>query len=244
MLVQRSQPPPVLEPPSPLLLDKDVWLTQSAARRKVARPAHNQPPVQAHDIATPSIQSPARPSTPTPTPNTTFKVRPATISDAPLIVQLGASVFSATFGFSMPTSDLNAYLQESYNIEAIEDDIKSPTKHVFVACPPSNPSQILGFAQLTEGTTEPCLEEIEGLVELQRLYVNRDAQGTGVGKALVAKVDSLARERGYRNIWLGVWEGNFVAQKCYESLGWERVGDHEFRMGRCIQTDWIMCKRL
>ena len=81
-------------------------------------------------------------------------------------------------------------------------------------------------------------------MELQRLYVSRESHGRGVGKALSNKVEELARDLGYRKIWLGVWEGNFVAQKVYESMGYERVGEHEFTMGRCIQMDWIMLKPL
>ena len=81
-------------------------------------------------------------------------------------------------------------------------------------------------------------------MELQRLYVSRDAQGLGVGKTLMSSIETKAREMGYQYMWLGVWEGNFIAQRVYESMGFERVGEHEFRMGRCIQTDWIMVKEL
>lgn len=173
---------------------------------------------------------------------TTFTIRKATVSDAADIAHLGISVFSATFGFSMPSADLHAYLDEVYAVPAIEADISDAAKHVFVATAPSG--HVLGFVQLTEGTSEPCLSELDSLVELQRLYVNRESHGMGLGKALAQSVEALARSLGYRSIWLGVWEGNFVAQKVYESMGYERVGDHEFRMGRCIQTDWIMCKLL
>ena len=43
-------------------------------------------------------------------------------------------------------------------------------------------------------------------------------------------------------MWLGIWEGNFVAQKVYEKMGFGKVGEHEFQMGKCIQIDWIMWK--
>lgn len=170
----------------------------------------------------------------------------------------------------MPTSDLNTYLEESYSIEAISNDISDLEKHFLVATTalPSTDHQtqpdgqrqtpaitgpdregdekLIGFVQLTEGTTDPCLTAFPqtSLVELQRLYVSRDAQGLGVGKRLTKEIESKARDMGYRHMWLGVWEGNFIAQRVYESMGFERVGEHEFRMGRCIQTDWIMVKEL
>ncbi|KAL2424249.1 hypothetical protein ABEF95_007309 [Exophiala dermatitidis] len=183
----------------------------------------------------------------TTSPSAAFSLRPATIQDAPAIADLGSTVFTTTFGFSIPAPDLNAYLDEAYSITAIERDIQNPSTHVIVAVESSSVSnqQIIGFAQLTEGTSEPCIEDLDSIVELQRLYVHQDFHGLGVGKALTAAIeDKAARVLDYRAIWLGVWEGNFKAQRVYEAMGYSRVGEHEFKMGRCIQTDWIMVKDL
>ncbi|KIW13551.1 hypothetical protein PV08_08739 [Exophiala spinifera] len=183
-----------------------------------------------------------------------FKIRQATLADAPAIAKLGATVFSTTFGFSIPTADLNAYLHEAYSVGAIEDDIRSSQTHIIVACAEdeddnvnnndNDSGRVIGFAQLTEGTTEPCIEDLENIVELQRLYVDADHHGLGVGRALEREMEHMARLMAYRIVWLGVWEGNFKAQKVYETLGFTRVGEHEFKMGKCIQTDWIMIKDL
>lgn len=82
-------------------------------------------------------------------------------------------------------------------------------------------------------------------MELQRLYVLPKHHGKGVGRALCRAAEEVARSKlGYGYVWLGVWEGNFVAQSVYEKEGYARVGDHEFRMGRCVQIDWIMGKEL
>jgi len=178
-------------------------------------------------------------------------------------------VFSTTFGFSIPPKDLKTFLSEAYTVEAIEEDIRCSRKHIFVACSNSNnltlydssdfsnassegedndtensEEEIIGFAQLTEGTTEPCLTHLSGAVELQRLYVSTSHHSRGVGKCLAREVESLAQRLGYTALWLGVWEGNFKAQRVYEGLGFEKVGDHEFKLGKCIQMDWIMSKDL
>lgn len=173
----------------------------------------------------------------------TFTIRPARIQDAPAIAHLGATVFSTTFGFSIPPQDLNDYLSEAYTTSAIEKDIRHPQKKLIVACADSD-DRVIGFAQLAEGTTDPCIEDLENLVELQRLYVDADFHGSGVGKALTREIETIAKVQRYRIMWLGVWEGNFKAQRVYEAMGFSRVGEHEFQMGRCIQTDWIMIKDL
>jgi len=168
-------------------------------------------------------------------------IRDAIPQDAASVAKLGASTFAASFGFSIPPADLHTYLTEAYSTAAIEEDIRDPSKHVLVAC---FEDQIIGFAQLTEGTTEPCIKDPDQTVELQRLYVRREFHGTGVGKSLTRNVETVAKELGYRAMWLGVWEGNFKAQRVYEAMGFTRIGDHEFKMGQCIQTDWIMVKDL
>ncbi|KIX98674.1 uncharacterized protein Z520_05975 [Fonsecaea multimorphosa CBS 102226] len=189
----------------------------------------------------------------------TITIRPATLADAPAIARLGSTVFSTAFGFSIPTNDLNAYLTEAYSVETIEEYIRCATKHILVAC--SNNSsisnaptvdgdadcgqeEIIGFAQLSEGTSEPCISDIKSVVELQRLYVSTRFHGNGVGKLLASQIECIARRLGYKRLWLGVWEGNFRAQKIYEGWGFVKVGDREFKMGKCIQIGWIMLKDL
>jgi ribosomal protein S18 acetylase RimI-like enzyme len=208
--------------------------------------------------------------------DSSFTIRRATVEDASAIAKLGGTVFATTFGFSIPPNDLQAFLDDAYTTEAIEEDIRSPRIHIFVACSKPNndrPSlslsssqssevfsaasnssdgddasttegEIVGFAQLTEGTTEPCLSHITGAVELQRLYVSTQHHGQGIGQRLAREIESLARTLAYKALWLGVWEGNFKAQRVYEALGYSKIGDHEFKMGKCIQMDWIMCKDL
>jgi hypothetical protein len=41
-----------------------------------------------------------------------------------------------------------------------------------------------------------------------------------------------------------VREGSFAIHTLCERAGFARVGEHEFTMGRCVQVDWIMLKRL
>lgn len=171
-----------------------------------------------------------------------FTIRPAQDKDAGAIALLGSSVFSATFGYSMPLADLEHYLKEAYSLSQIHNDISSPDTEVLVAC--DNSDQVIGYAQLRKGSSEPCVADAEKPIELLRLYINPKNHGQGIAKVLVRDLESMAREQGYKTMWLGVWEENFKAQKVYERLGYVRVGEHDFVMGECVQTDWIMSKAL
>ena len=202
-------------------------------------------------------QNPARPIT----------LRRATPTDAPSICQIGAHTFTTTFGHSLAPSDLQAYLDSSYSLEATTQDILDPNKDMLVATTPAAPSlsqssnsssssspdgetsgqdTTLGFALLTRGSTEPCLSSYAPatLIELQRLYVHPAHQGRGAGNLLARELESMARRQGYKYMWLGVWEENVKAQRVYERMGYTRVGEHAFAMGEEVQTDWVLVKEL
>jgi ribosomal protein S18 acetylase RimI-like enzyme len=171
-----------------------------------------------------------------------FSIRPAETHYIEEIADLGSKTYSLTFGHSVPASDLQAYLESSYSVASIAQDLGNALIDIIVACDDSN-GKVVGFAQLTQGTTEPCLEGLEGLVELQRLYVGKTHHGRGIGKALVNEAERISREKGFRTMWLGVWEENFKAQAFYKSFGFVHVGEHDFVSGTCVQTDWIMTKK-
>ncbi|KAI4738778.1 hypothetical protein E4T50_10761 [Aureobasidium sp. EXF-12298] len=169
-------------------------------------------------------------------------LRKATLEDTTAIANLGSYVYTLTFGHSVPPEDLSAYLEEAYSREATAKEITNPDKDLIVAT--DNQDQIIGFALLTRGTTESCLDGLHKTIELQRLYVHPKAHGGGVGKLLANCTEGMAREQGFEHLWLGVWEENVKAMAVYEKLGFRRVGCHDFRTGQVVQTDNIMVKRL
>jgi ribosomal protein S18 acetylase RimI-like enzyme len=182
------------------------------------------------------------PGTASPSLKPQIPLRPAQPKDVQAIATLGSTVFASTFGHSLPASDLDAYLKDAYSPSSIASGLANPQMDIVVAC--NDVDHVIGFAQLTRGTLEECVSQKEKLIELQRLYVGEEYHGRGVGKALIERVEEMAREQGFRTLWLGVWEENLKAQKVYGRMGFEKVGEHDFKMGECVQTDWILSKDL
>ncbi|KAI1618529.1 acyl-CoA N-acyltransferase [Exophiala viscosa] len=172
-------------------------------------------------------------------PITTRKAR---LDDATHVTHLGAHVFTVTYGHSLAAEELQAYLDEAYSVEAFTKDIVDPNKDLILAV--NSEGIIVGFALLTRGSSEPCIAHLERYVELQRLYVSTAYQGYGVGKILAKQLEAMAREQGFKYMWLGVWEENHKAQKVYEKLCYELVGDRDFVVGGVVQTGLIMLKEL
>lgn len=171
-------------------------------------------------------------------------IRPAQEADIPAVANFLARTFASTFGHTVTPPDLEAHLAKHLSFSAIKKQFENPLSEFFIACESEDGSEVMGCAQLTQGTTEPCIVGVEGTIALQRLYVDDQYHGSGVGGALIRHVEELAKERGFLNMWLGVWEYNLKAQRAYERFGFKRVGSHDFVFGQCVQTDWILIKRL
>lgn len=180
---------------------------------------------------------------PTPLPPQS-QVREATLSDVPSISALGKQVFSTTFGHSVTPEQLQKYLEEAYSHVAVAADIQDPNKDLFVSLDTADANTITGFALLTRGSQEPCVEHLNPRIELQRLYIGLEHHGKGYGKVLSQMCDDVARKEGFKFMWLGVWEENVKAQAVYTRLGYQRVGEHVFDVGGDLQTDHIMFKPL
>jgi ribosomal protein S18 acetylase RimI-like enzyme len=164
-------------------------------------------------------------------------LRHATLDDAVLLSELGSRTFRETFveDFRMPysASDIAAFLPAAYGVEAIRKYLVDPAFHHAIA---EYDGRAVGYALVgPNGLPHADARPQDG--ELKRIYVVRDAQGLGAGRALLgAALDWL----GARRIWLGVWSGNLRAQQVYEKRGFAKVGEYEFRVGETLDREYIL----
>lgn len=170
-----------------------------------------------------------------------FTIDLASASDAVEIAALGGRVFFESFAYSMPAQDMDDYLKTSYSTESIQKEIKDTKTYRFYVARDRTSKELLGFVQLNRFSDEPCLKiKPPNTIELQRIYTDSRAHGQGVGSKLMTTAIDYAVEQGYKAMWLGVWEENPKAQRFYQRHHFEKVGTHDFKMGSCIQTDWIV----
>ena len=76
-------------------------------------------------------------------------------------------------------------------------------------------------------------------VEVKRMYVRSSHRGRGFGRAMLAALEEIARERGYRVIRLETGDGQPEAIALYESAGYQPIpcyGDYaEDPHSRCFE---------
>lgn len=170
----------------------------------------------------------------------TRTLRPATLEDGPTLAELGAQTFRETFETICSSEDLAGFLAQAYGDAIQRTELSDPSRPALVLEIDGVPA---GFVQLRLGHREPCIAGTRP-VELQRIYVLRQAQGGGHGAALMAAALERARAWGADVVWLGVWEHNDRALTFYARHGFRVAGDHIFKIGQQVDRDLILVKDL
>ena len=163
-------------------------------------------------------------------------IRRATLEDADTLSRLGARTFTETFGHLYPVEDLAAFLVHAYGIERTRADLADPAKASWLV---ELDGEAIGYASAgPAGLPHDDLKPSDG--ELYRLYLFKAHQGGGLGRRLLDTVLAWLERDGPRTLWIGVWSLNHGAQRLYGRLGFEKVGDYIFPVGRTMDEEFIL----
>jgi diamine N-acetyltransferase len=168
-------------------------------------------------------------------------IRRATVDDAVALAEFGARTFFETFEKDNTVEDMRLHLASAWGPDRQRAEILNGQIDTLLACDARG--RLAGFAQLHPGHAPACIATVQP-VELLRFYVDKPWQGQGVARQLMEAVESQARARGARELWLGVWERNERAQAFYRKCGFRKVGTQIFVVGTDPQTDHVMLREL
>jgi diamine N-acetyltransferase len=167
-------------------------------------------------------------------------IRRATPDDAAALAEFGARTFYETFAKDNTPEDMRLHLESAWRPELQRAEILDASVDTLLACAGD---VLAGFAQLRAGHAPACAATVRP-VEVLRFYVDKPWQGQGLAGQLMHAVESQARARGARELWLGVWERNARAQAFYRKHGFRQVGTQVFVVGTDPQTDHVMLREL
>jgi ribosomal protein S18 acetylase RimI-like enzyme len=165
-----------------------------------------------------------------------IQIRLVSVKEVAELKALARTAFAQTFTDHNQPENVEKYLDESFTIEKLTEELNNKNSQFFFALVDNIP---VGFLKVNIGDAQTELKEADGM-ELQRIYVLQDYHGKSVGQALFEKAKSLAIEGGYPYLWLGVWEENHRALNFYRKNGFVPFDKHIFKMGDEEQTDWMM----
>lgn len=165
-----------------------------------------------------------------------ISVRAAGPADAPDIAELGAKTFLSTYAADNTPENIDAYIAESFSADTILSELEDPHSAFFLVV--RNGTNV-GFAKVHKSRAPECVGGAKP-IELERIYVDANNQGYGIGSLLMQAVLDYARGEGCGAVWLGVWEQNTAARGFYERQGFSLVGSKYFTVGSDRQNDVVM----
>jgi putative acetyltransferase len=80
----------------------------------------------------------------------------------------------------------------------------------------------------------------EGTCELVKLYLHKDARGTGLGKELLNTAMQWAKENGYTQVYLESMPELSKAVTIYENVGFQRINQPLGNSGHCGCDIWMV----
>ncbi len=167
-------------------------------------------------------------------------IRRATAADAATLAVVAAAGFRETFGADNDPADMREYMAGAFGETIQRAELGDARNTVFLA---ERGHEVVGYAMLVEGAAPPCVA-CASAIEISRLYARQRHIGTGVGAILMQRCLDEAVTRGRESIWLGVWEHNARAIDFYVRWGFVDAGSQPFVLGRDVQTDRVMARRI
>jgi ribosomal protein S18 acetylase RimI-like enzyme len=162
-------------------------------------------------------------------------IREITVQDAEVFAELAKQTFYDTFTGTCTEKDMEAYLEEYYNLPKVEAELSTPDAYNYFAEVNNVP---VGYIRFMEDYSDYPFEEKRKALELKRLYILKGFQGKGIAQELMNVYFHHANEYRYELAWLSVWEHNYKAQHFYKKYGFEYSGhQHPFPIGDTPQTD-------
>lgn len=169
-----------------------------------------------------------------------WRLRPATLDDAPAIAALAQETFRDTFNH-YPPEDRAAHLAHYYTPHVFASQMENGGTDIWLA---EAGGGLVAYAQIGAYKL-PLAPPALPVIELYKLYVRRDWKGKKIGGALMDKTFAIAQARRARALYLGVWEGNVSAQRFYARYGFEKIGEYDYPpIGQVVDREWIMRKAL
>lgn len=170
------------------------------------------------------------------------QVLPATATDLPELADVAARTFPLACPPAATDENIAAFIAENLSAQRFADYLADPDRIVLVAR--DNGGELLGYTMLIRGApADPDVARavtVRPAIELSKMYVLPERHGAGASAALMAEALALARDTGYRCVWLGVNQQNARAQRFYAKHGFAVTGTKTFRLGAAVEHDYVM----
>lgn len=170
-----------------------------------------------------------------------FTIRTCGLGDEPRLSLVGGASFLEAFAGVLEGDDILAHFHKNHAPEMYAKYMAAPTGRVAVAevTPGLAP---VGYIVCCEPDFPIATSPAD--YELRRIYLLHRFQSLGLGRTLMDKAVTFARELGRTRLLLGVYGKNHDAIRFYEKTGFQQIGERFFTVGSTTHHDAVMARTL
>lgn len=153
-----------------------------------------------------------------------------------LLQRISRLTFFETFANQNTPENMHLYMNECLSLEKIREEFhQSHSSFYFIKVN----NNVAGYFKISF-SNQHGETPLEKTLEIERLYLLKPAQGTGIGQKTMQQIKEIATANAVSTLWLGVWENNRSAIQFYEKSGFSVFGEHIFKLGNDNQRDLLM----
>ena len=165
-----------------------------------------------------------------------FNTRRLSADDLVELRDLAEETFLETFASQNEPGNISAYVAATFSAERVAQELANEDSSFYFI---ETEIGTAGYLKLNRGSAQ-TEQDLVNALEIERVYVRREFQGTGAGRALMHLAIEIAKAASMAWIWLGVWDQNRKAIEFYKKAGFVEFGQHDFLMGNEVQRDLMM----
>src|ERR1700751_180427 len=128
-------------------------------------------------------------------------IRKAVLSDAGALSNISAVTFHETFAAQNTKEDMELFINECFNVEALRTELKDEKTQYFMGF---INHELVGYCKICEAGRKEF--DTKRSLEIARIYVLKEHHSKKIGAALMHYVLDLAKKNKFEVVWLGVWE--------------------------------------
>lgn len=169
-----------------------------------------------------------------------FQVRAADADDSSKLSEVAVNTFRQTYEGMITSGDLESYIRTSFSVKKMETELQRQDLRVFVA---ETSDGIVGYCKTQLGSAPSCVPGHKP-AELVRSYIDKKAQGLGIGRAFFSSSKAWALKQNCDGLWLSVWSKNLRGIGFHQKMGFVQVGEQDFVVGSDVLRDLVMYQPL
>lgn len=174
-------------------------------------------------------------------PSTTFTIRRGSPDDSAALAKLAADTFHLACPPHTSDADIEQHIATTLSVDALQRELTTDGTVFYVV---ELDGALVGYGMLIANSFPPSDLTCRNPVELRRMYVRGEWQGSGVSYLLMRQCIRHARTHGYDLMWLGTNQENRRAVKFYARNGFDIVGARTFTVGSSDEQDHVMARAL